>query len=428
MRVRLEYGRSGLEVELPDENVKGVLRARHAPPLENPRRALEQALQGPIGCPPLADLARGKRSACIVVCDITRPVPNAVILPPLLRTLEESGMAREDITILIATGMHRPNEGEELVEILGPEIPRLYRVVNHHCDRDEEQVYVGRTSRGVDVYVDRTYVEADLKVITGLIEPHFMAGYSGGRKVVCPGITSLKTVQYFHSPALLEDPRATNGVLEGNPLHEMSLEVCRLAGVDFSLNVVIDEERRITGVFAGELEAAHEAGVRFVDGQVRVAAPEPADVVITTNGGYPLDATFYQAVKGMVGALPVVKEGGVVLIASELSEGIGSPEFRRLLYEMKDWQSFVEMILQPGFFVKDQWEVEMLCKVLRKAEVWLYSHCLPPQEARRIHVTPVPSVEEGVAQALQRFGPRASLLVIPAGPYIIPYVGGGGPS
>jgi len=422
MKVELEYGRQGLVVDLPDANVRQVLELKPMTPLEAPREAVAESLRHPIGGRPLAELARPARKACVVVCDITRPVPNKIILPPLLECLESSGLAKEDITLLIATGSHRPNWGAELEEMIGADLARTYRVVNHEARNEAEQGYVGRTSRGVEVYVNKTYLEADLKIITGLIEPHFMAGWSGGRKIVCPGITALKTVYYFHSPALLEDERATNGILEGNPCHEMALEVAHLAGVDFSLNVVIDQQRRIAGVFAGDLEEAHLAGVAFAEQFCRVPVPEPVDIVVTTSAGYPLDATFYQAVKGLVGALPILKPGGTVIEAAELSEGIGGPEFTQMLMETNHIEEFLQKILQPGFFLKDQWEVEMLARVLRRGEVLIYEEGVPPEEMAQCLVTPVPSVEEGVQQALAKHGPHATIAVIPAGPYLIPYV------
>lgn len=422
MKVSLDYGRTGLTVDLPDRNVSAVLRIHPPPPLPDPEGAVAEALRAPRGCPPLSELARSARNACVVICDVTRPVPNRTILPPLLACLERSGLARDDITLLVATGSHRPNVGEELAEMIGADLANAYRVVNHHAAAEEEHAFVGTTRQGVDAYVDKTYLAADLKVLTGLIEPHFMAGYSGGRKVVCPGLTALKTIHSFHSPALLEDERADNGILDGNPCHEMALEVARLAGVDFSVNVLIDEDRRITGVFAGELEAAHRAGVDFANRIFRVGTAEPVDIVVTTNAGYPLDVNFYQAVKGLVGALPILKPGGTVIIAAALSEGIGGPEFQELLFEMTDVESFMQKILQPGFFVKDQWEVEMFCRVLRKAEVFFFTEGVSPEVLQKCLVTPIPSVEEGMARALAKHGPDARIAVIPSGPYVIPYV------
>jgi nickel-dependent lactate racemase len=421
MRLELEYGRGGLPIDLPDANVRAVLRLQPAQPLADQAGAVRAALAAPLGGPSLAHLAAGRRDACIVICDVTRPVPNAVILPAIIAELESAGIAPEAITILVATGNHRPNEGDELIEMIGPEIAARYRVVNHHSEVEEEQAYLGQSRGGAGIYVDKTYVEADLKIITGLIEPHFMAGYSGGRKIVCPGLIAFKSVNYFHSPALLESERATNGVLDGNPLHQFALEVCAAAGVDFSVNVVIDEQRRICGVFAGELQAAHAAGVAFCDQVCRVPLAEPTPIVVTSSAGYPLDATFYQVVKGLVGALPALTPGGTVIIAAEMSEGLGSPEFCRMLFEAGDHQSFMAAILAAGHtFTKDQWEVEMLCRVLRWGEAWVVGAGVPAAEMERCLVRSFPSVEAAVAAALAKHGPQAGITVIPSGPYCIP--------
>jgi nickel-dependent lactate racemase len=424
MHVELEYGRRGLTVDLPDDRVRGVLRLRPASPLPDESGAVRAALRDPLGSPALRTLAAGRRDACIVICDVTRPVPNQVILPQIIAELEAAGIPSDQITILVATGNHRPNEGPELIEMVGAAIAENYHVVNHHSEADEEQVYLGDSSGGVGIYVDRTYVESDLKIITGLVEPHFMAGYSGGRKIVCPGLISFKSVYYFHSPALLENECATNGVLAGNPLHAFALEVCAAAGVDFSVNVVIDEQRHICGVFAGELEQAHAAGVAFCDEVCKVPFDEPAEIVVTSSAGYPLDATLYQVVKGMVGALPALKPGGTVIIAAEMSEGIGSREFRHMLFDAADHESFMRQILHhEHVFTKDQWEVEMLCRVLRAGNVMVVGEGVPAEDLNRCLVTAMPSVEAAVEAALAEHGPQAGILVIPSGPYCIPLAG-----
>lgn len=421
MQLTLEYGRTGLSVNLPDANLRQVVSLNPATPLPDQSGAVRDGLRSPLAGPPLAALAAGRRDACIVICDVTRPVPNKVILPEIIAELEGAGIPSERITILIATGNHRPNEGDELVEMIGAELATKYRVLNHHSDVDAEQAYLGQSRAGVDIYVDKAYVEADLKIITGLIEPHFMAGYSGGRKIVCPGLTSLKTVHYFHSPALLEDERATNGVLDGNPLHNFALEVCERAGVDFSVNVVIDAERRICGVFAGALEEAHAAGVVFCNRICQVEIEQPAPIVVTSSAGYPLDTTFYQAVKGMVGALPALAAGGTVIIAAELSEGLGGPEFSEMLRAATDHESFMAQILSPGHvFVKDQWEVEMLCRVLRRGDVIVVSDQVPAETLEDCLVTAAPTVEAAVAMALDKHGAEAGIIAIPSGPYCIP--------
>lgn len=423
MRVKLDYGRTGLEVDLPAERVVGPLAIRDVPPLPNPEQAIEQVLAQPIGTPPLAQLARGRRDACILICDITRPVPNRLILPPLLRTLEEQGIPRDRVLILNATGLHRPNEGAELEEMVGPEIVRNYRIENHHGKNLDEHDFLGVTPNGVPAYIDSRYVRADLKITTGLIEPHLMAGYSGGRKVICPGIAALETVKIWHGPRFLEHPRADCGYVDGNPVHEENTRIAWMAGCDFIVNVCIDGQRRITWVGAGHMEEAWREGVRFVQGVVRVPVAEPLDIVVTSCAGYPLDTTMYQAVKGLTGCLPIVKEGGTIILAASLSEGVGSPEFQHLIADNPDLKVFMKRILGRDYFVMDQWQLEELAKVVKKCKVKVVSQGIPAETLRRCHVEPAPSVEEAVADSLREYGPNARIGVIPKGPYVLPYVG-----
>ncbi len=422
MRVRLEYGRGSLEVELPDDRVVRTLAYKEAEPLVDPAASLQQALAAPRGAPPLAELARGKKSACIVICDITRPVPNELILTPLLKTLEESGIDRERITILIATGLHRPNLGDELVEMVGERIVRDYRIENHHGERLDEHTYLGESPRGVPIWIDSRYVDAELKITTGLIEPHLMAGYSGGRKVICPGIAALETVKVWHSPQFLEDPRADCGILEGNPVHEENTWIAKHTGCHFIVNVVIDDQRRPLEFFVGDMEVAFYAGAEFVRGVVRDTVPSPVDIVVTSCAGYPLDTTFYQAVKGLTGALPIVKQGGTIIMAASLSEGIGSPPFQRLFEENSSLETFMERILGQDYFVMDQWQLEELAKVRRKARVKLVSDGLDADTINRLFVESAPTVEQAVADCLSEYGPDASIAVIPKGPYVLAQV------
>jgi nickel-dependent lactate racemase len=419
MRVKLDYGRTGLEVELPEQTI-GPLEIRTAEPIREPETAVWQALRQPIGTPPLAELARGRRNACVVVCDITRPVPNRILLPPILQTLEEAGIQRQNILILIATGLHRPNLGAELEEMLGAEIVSRYRIENHYGKRLHEHSFLGYSPRGVPVYIDRRYVEADLKITTGLIEPHLMAGYSGGRKVICPGLAALETVKFWHGPDFLEHPRADCGIVDGNPVHEEATAIARLAGCDFIVNVCIDGQRRITWIAAGDMERAWQQGVQFCEQLVRVPVPEPVDVVVTTAAGYPLDTTWYQAIKGLTGALPIVKRGGTIILAASLSEGVGSPEFYRLILENPDIRRFKQRILGRDYFVLDQWQLEELAKVLERCRVKVVSDGLSAEVLRQCHVEPAASVEQAVAEALNEYGPNARLAVIPKGPYVLP--------
>lgn len=423
MRVKLEYGKQGLEVELPDERVVRTLAYKNAPPLPDPAAELNRVLAEPIGAPPLAELARGRRSACILICDITRPVPNELILAPVLRTIEAAGVPRERITILVATGLHRPNEGEELVELVGRRIASTYRCENHDGKKLDEHAYLGDSPRGVPVWIDRRYVEADLKITVGLIEPHLMAGFSGGRKLICPGIAALETVKVWHGPKFLEHPNADCGILDGNPVHEENTWIGRRAGCDFIVNVMIDSQRRPLRFVAGDMVAAFEAGVEFVRRVVVDRVPEAADIVVTSGAGYPLDTTFYQSVKAMTGALPVVKPGGTIIVAASLTEGIGSPEFQQLFRENATLEGFVERIVGTDYFVMDQWQLEELAKVRRKAKVKMVSHGLPAATLDGLFVESAASVEAAVAASLAEYGPEATIAVIPKGPYVLAQVG-----
>jgi len=423
MRVHLEYGRSGLDVELPDRNLVRCLGYRPAAPVPDPAWAVWDQLNEPLGSPPLADLACGRRSACVAICDITRPVPNQVLLPPILQTLEQAGIPRDRILIVVATGLHRPNNLDELVEMVGRPIVENYRIANHHGREPSEHVHLGESPRGVPVWIDNRYAGADLKITVGLIEPHFMAGFSGGRKLVCPGLAALETVRAWHSPRFLEHPEARSGALEGNPVHEENTWIARRAGCDFIVNTVLDDQRRILSVVAGDMEQAFLEGVAFVRGLVTDTVSEPVDIVVTTSAGYPLDTTYYQSVKGMVAAMDIVKPGGTVILAAGMSEGIGSAEFRRIFEENSTLDGFLERILPGDYFIMDQWQVEELAKVRRKARVVVVSDGLPADVLERLYVESAPSVEAAVASALAEYGPNATLAAIPKGPYVIAGVG-----
>ncbi|MFA6110053.1 MAG: nickel-dependent lactate racemase [Candidatus Latescibacterota bacterium] len=423
MRIRLDYGREGLEAEVPDR--AAVLQMPETPGLSEVATRLEEALARPLGTPSLAELARGRTSACIVISDITRPVPNAVILPPMLRTLEQAGIPRDRIVLLVATGLHRPNEGEELVQLIGAELASRYRVVNHRARERETLVHLGQTSNGAPIWIDRVFVEADLRIATSLIEPHLMAGYSGGRKAICPGIAGVDTMRVLHGPALMGHPRSAEGIIEGNPFHQAALEVARMARVDLTLNVSMNARREITGIFCGELEQAHAAGVRFVEAHCGAWLDRPAEIVVTTSAGFPLDLTLYQAVKGLTAVLPIVREGGTIIIVARCAEGIGSPDFQGLLLETPTVDAFLARLEDPGFFVVDQWQVQELCKVLRRARVVLVSEGIRPEFRGRLLVEHADTVEAALAEALARHGAAADVAVVPKGPYVLTRAKGG---
>jgi nickel-dependent lactate racemase len=387
--------------------------------LEEVDRRLQEALQYPIGTPSLKTLAQNRKNACIVIADITRPVPNSTILPPMLRILEEEGIARQDITILVGTGLHRPNEGEELIALVGEEIARDYRIVNHQARAKETLTYLGETTGGAPIWIDSIYVEADLKIATSLIEPHLMAGYSGGRKAICPGIMGVDTMRVLHGPQLMGHPKSAEGIIEGNPFHRQALEVAQKAGVDFTLNVSMNAAREVTGIFCGDLEKAHAEGVRFVEEHAAAFIEEPVDIVVTSSAGYPLDLTLYQAVKGLTAVLPIVKEGGTILIAARCAEGIGGPEFSELLLQTASVAEFRQRLADPDFFVIDQWQLQELCKVLEKANVGLFSEGIATQYHGDVLVELLPSIEQGLQNALGDHGDNARIAVIPKGPYVL---------
>jgi len=419
MRVRLEYGRTGLEVELPQSRVVKVLQTQPVEPIADPRSAVRQSLAHPTGTPPLAELARGRRNACLVISDVTRPVPNQTILPPILETLESAGIPRDQVLILIATGQHRPNLGAELREMVGSVVVENYRIENHHGQTLSEHTHLGESPRGVPIWIDSRYLDAELKITTGLIEPHFMAGFSGGRKLVCPGVAALETIRVWHSPRFLEHTNARTGCLHENPVHEESALIARRAGCDFIVNVVINGSREILTVVAGDMEAAFHEGVAFARKPVTDTLPEPVDIVVTSSAGYPLDTTFYQSIKGMVAALPILKPGGTIILAAGMSDGVGSPDFQRIYDENPTLEGFMDRILRTDYFVKDQWQLEQYAKVARHAKVRVVTNGLPPKKLRSLFVDPAESVEMAVAAALADYGNEATIAVVPEGPYVM---------
>jgi nickel-dependent lactate racemase len=425
MRVELAYGRGALAVEIPETACAEVrlLEKADVAPLPDPVAALRHALETPIGSRPLRELARGRRDAVIVVSDRTRPVPNALILPPILDALHEGGLSENRVTLQVATGLHRSCSAAELEEMLGPELARRLHIVQHNARDRDAHVDFGRSPRGLPVLIDRFFLERDLRIATGLIEPHLMAGYSGGRKAVCPGLAAVETIRVAHGASMLEG-QIGPGIVTGNPLHEELLEIVRGIGVDFLVNVALDRARRVAGVFCGDLESAHAEGMRFVEAESHVALDRAADLVIVSGGGDPLDATFYQAIKGIAAAAGVVRPGGVILLVAALSEGIGSPSFEKCLRESQGPRAFELRLEDERFFEIDQWMVQHLCQALRRSRVLLYSDGVERAAQRELFVEPVASPAEGVAHALATLGPKPRVVVIPQGPYLLATIRG----
>jgi len=423
MRIKLEYGKNGLWVDVPDRNLVAVLDCEETPAAADPAALVERSLAEPIGCAPLARLARGRGNACVVISDLTRPIRNDILLPPILRELEDAGVG--GIKILIANGLHRPMTDDEIRRSVGDGVAGRHPVLNHF-GRDKDAVaYVGTTGRGTPVYLNKTYLESDFCVVTGLVEPHLYAGYSGGRKSIAIGVAGIDTVGVIHSPAFLEDDSLRAGNIAGNIFHREALEIAAMAPAQFCVNVTINHSREIVGVYAGDLAAGHEAAMRAVSEHSIQHLPEPVDIVITSNAGYPADLNLYQAGKGMQAGSHIVKPGGTVILAAELCEGMGSREFSELMLEAESPDDIMGKLTAPGFFVIDQWGAESIIKVLRKAQVMVYSQGLPHETIRSCFLTPADSIESAIKTALQKHGADATIAVIPKGPYIIGTLGGG---
>ena len=425
-KLEVAFGRRQLAVTLPAEADAHVIRKRPLPKIADPRAAIRAVLDRPIGSAPLKTLAAGKKSACILICDITRPVPNHLFLRPMIEDLMAAGIPASGITVLVATGLHRPNLGAELEELVGdPWVLKTVRVVNHDARNDAEHVDFGFTpTRRTPVKLDRALVEADLRIATGLVEPHFMAGWSGGRKVVAPGVAHHTTIRTFHSARFMEDPLAVQCNLVGNPLHEEQLEIIRMLGDVYALNTVIDEERNLSFVSFGEIIESHLAAVAFVQASTRIPIGRRFSTIVTSAAGYPLDKTYYQTVKGMVTPLDILAPGGTLIIASECSEGFGSPEFREAQKRLVELgpDRFLATLTAKSLADIDEWQTEMQLKPMRRGRIQLYTTGLGPEELTITGVEAIGSVEAAIGASIGRSGDR-SVGIIPEGPYVVPVYG-----
>jgi nickel-dependent lactate racemase len=421
MRIELSYGFDGLEVELPESSgFQGVWRPQEAAAEKDPAAAVATALREPLDSLPLAELARNKKTACIVISDITRPVPNPIILPPLLQTLAAAGIEMEQITILIATGIHRPNEGDELIRLVGAEVAATgCRIINHFSKDRTEMAEVTKIDGHIPALVNRHYLAAELKILTGFIEPHMWAGYSGGRKSILPGISGIETLEYMHGPEMIAHPRTVYGALDDNPFHLAGLEVMAAAGADFTVNVTLNTDKEITRVFAGDPVKAHLAGCRFLAPYCVKQVEQPLDFIVTTNSGAPLDCNLYQTVKGITGAAPVVRKKGEIIIASACFEGLGSPEYIEILKLVDSPENFIRRVMQREFFIPDQWCAQETYQVMIDHPVWLKADGVAPQDLERYHFRPVKDIGQAISELLAKLGPDAHWAAVPDGPLLI---------
>jgi nickel-dependent lactate racemase len=430
MKTHIQYGSRHLEIEVPDNTT--VYKSSYPKAPSQAKNIILETLRNPLGSQPLESILKKRRpgDVFVVVSDITRPIPYFEFLRETLLDIEAAGVARENILILIATGMHRPSTASERQRMFGDEICTKYRIIDHRADDESGFFDLGCKSwAGNDVILNRHFIEAGCRIVTGLVEPHFMAGFSGGRKAVCPGLSSLGTIHKFHGYEFLANPLARSGNLEGNPCHQEAVSIARAAGVDFTLNVVLDQSRHVVRAFAGGLEAAHDEACRFVLEHACPHVLDEHDIVLTGCGGAPLDATFYQCVKGMVSCLPAVKENGTIISVGSCSEGIGSEEYKQLMFRYSDrWKEFLEDIRTSSEVIKDQWQLQMQARALNKVglkNIYFITDGLDLATAGKLSVN-IPHVASGnvretvqslLDELLQQF---ETLAVIPEGPYCSP--------
>ena len=415
MRVDLAYGDGVLPVDLDMD--ADVIEPRDPPRVASPGQALRRALRRPIGSPPLADLVPPDSSIVVVMSDSTRPAPNRLMLEALLAELGGEAAARIDV--LVATGLHRPTRDDELDRMLGPELRRTLRISNHDAHDSTCLREIGRTSSGRPIVINRRYLDADVRITLGLIEPHFFAGFSGGAKLVLPGVAGEASILRNHDAEMIGHPSARWGTLAGNPIHREQREAARLAGCEFSLNVTIAGDGAITGIFAGALEAVHDSGCQAALQAAMQPVDRAYDVVVTTNGGHPLDLNLYQAVKGMDAAAQIVRPGGHIVMAAECREGAGLGDFVHILREHKTPHSMVQAIQEAPRVRGDQWQNQIFGRVLDNATVHLRADGLTDDEVRAAHCVPCPDVARRTRELV---GASGRACVLPRGPFTIPYI------
>jgi nickel-dependent lactate racemase len=416
MKVRLAYGTEGLEVELPEDRTTVVEPVHHAG-AQDEAQVLRDALRHPVAGPPLRELARPGMKVAISMCDGTRAQPRDKMIPAVL---DELGLPDEDIVILVATGTHRGNTPEEIEAMLGRELVQRIEVVNHDARDPSTLTDLGVHGNGVPVQVNSRWVQADLRITTGFVEPHFFAGFSGGPKLVTPGLAGLDTVLVLHDASRIGDPKATWGIIHGNPVHDDIRAAASAAPPHFAFDVILNRQQRVIEAFAGELAPMHEAACRAATEFAMRPVPDAFDVVITSNSGYPLDQNLYQAVKGMSAAAKVVKPGGLIVCAAECRDGFpGHGSYRQLLEQHSSPREFLQAIRQSDHVTPDQWQVQIQYNIQDHARVVLHTSHLSDEELRAVHLEQTDDIERTVAAE----GAAATVCVLPEGPQTIAYVG-----
>ena len=417
-KVKLAYGKTWMEVNVPDDAV--VIEPRHLEGLPDEKGAVLAALRKPVGTPPLRDMVKATDSVAIVISDLTRPTPNHKLVPWILEEL--SHIPKDRFIIINGLGSHRANTREELISMLGQKIVDTIKIENHDAFDNTKLVHMGRNCYDSDVYLNKTYVESTFKIVTGFIEPHFFAGFSGGPKGIMPGIAGIETILDFHNALMIGHPKSTWGLIEGNILQDSATQNCLMAKADFMLNVTLNGNKDITNVFAGDVIKAHRPGCDFVREHAMYAVDEPFDIVMTTNSGYPLDQNLYQTVKGMSAGAQIVRQGGAIVTVSECSDGIPDHgNYKKILQMRETPQEMLDMINEPSFRMFDQWEAQVQAIIQLKADCYLYS-ALDKDTVVNAKLKPITDVEKTLQELMVKFGPKARIAVLPLGPLTIPYV------
>jgi lactate racemase len=424
MNLTLAYGKTGIPLHLPDDWDVTLIEPQFVPGLTEPGSALRQALASPLASPSLETLIAPTDRVGIVFSDLTRPSPNDLILPAVIETL--SGLPSQYITLFNGLGTHRLNTEVELRTMLGDELVDRYRIVQNDAFDPATQVFLGKSNMDHSVWLNRELLSCDFKILTGFIEPHMFAGYSGGGKAVMPGMAGAQTIYANHSAAMLSHPNAIWGVTHGNPVWEEIRQIAHMTGRLFLLNVTLNKYKQITGVFAGDLDVAFDSGSNFAGQSAIVPVDKPFDIVITTNSGYPLDLNLYQSIKGMSAAAQVVRPGGAIIIAAECWDGL--PEnglYAQFLRRASSPQELYRMVNTPGPTWQDQWQVQIQSQIQLKADVYIYTQHLSEAQIRSALLTPCPDIEATTRDLLRKYGPQARICVLPEGPQTIPYLRNG---
>jgi nickel-dependent lactate racemase len=421
MKIELAYGSGLLPLELPD-GAATVIEPAHVPGLADEREAVRDALEKPIAAPPLRDWLKPGATVCIVFTDLTRATPNERLIPWLLEFLD--GVPREQVVLLNSVGTHRPNTEAELDRMLTPAVARRFRVLNHDSENAEDLIPLGTTRDGTPALLNRHFVNADVRIVTGFIEPHFFAGFSGGPKGIMPGIAGLKTIMSNHGSKNICDPNATFGITRGNPVWEEMRDIALRTGPSFLLNVALNERRQITGVFAGDLLAAHKAGCDFVKNSAMQKFEAPFDIVVTTNSGYPLDLNLYQGVKGMSAGARVLKPNGWLILACECREGVPAGcSYEKILHSAESPEELLARLASPAPAQPEQWQAQIQALIQKQARVFLYCS-MPEQAVRAAHLTPCHDISTTVRELLAGKPRGTRIAVLPQGPLTIPFLAG----